>query len=81
MPSAPEVFDRACKIRGIEVFHQVKAHDLSCSDRNLGVACKVTVDLDRKEDRGNDKLGGAVHPVGIVNGIHDNGYAICNDHF
>ena len=47
MPSAPELRNASRNIRIAEVFEEVKAEDLSESDRNIAVSGEVEIDMER----------------------------------
>ena len=56
MPPVPEVGNAHCKVRRVEIFHEIKPHNSRCTDSHRAVSRKVTVDLERKSRRSQHKL-------------------------
>src|SRR5438128_1816347 len=55
VPASPELRDRAGEIRAPKVRHQAHAQDLGRADRDIRVAGKVAVNLEREEERRDDE--------------------------
>lgn len=64
MPSGPEFTYTCCRIGVFKVLHELKAHGLCRSYRNVGISAEVEKDLEGKENR-SDAQGNTLI-IGVI---------------
>ena len=80
MPPAPEVPYTACKIRRIKILHQLESHNFRRTDGNKRVTPKITVNLQRKENRSQNQFRASIHTVIIKNRIDKDRRPVSDHH-
>ncbi len=76
VPPPPELPDGAGGIGGLEIFHQLHAQKPCRPPGDVGVAGKVTIDLQTKQRRGGDDLRAGRLAGGGVHRVHQGGEAV-----
>ena len=71
MPSPPELSDRGCEVRHVEVLGQVEADYPRNTDCDVGVSGKVAVDLQRVSDNRRENRELRVRFGREKNGVHE----------
>ena len=70
MPSSPELRYVAREVRVVEVEHQFDAKEFGGSNRYVRIAGEVSVNLERKENSGQQKCGTGLGVVCCPNLIY-----------
>ena len=58
VPTAPKFLYRFGNVGIVEVFNEIEAHHMAQTDRHIGVAAEVKIDLQRVGDRAQPAGGG-----------------------
>ena len=70
VPATPELGDVAAEVRHVEVAHQLDTEKLRRPDGDVGVARKITINLEGEEDGGEQKRASTLGLVGGENLVH-----------
>ena len=80
VPTPPELGDIPAEIRNVEVPHQLDTEQLGCADGNIRITGEISVDLEGKENGGQQQRAAALRLVGGKHLIHKDGAVIGHDH-
>lgn len=80
MPTAPEVSHRSGEVRLAEIGHEIKSHDASDSDGNVGIAGEIAIDLDGEEECCNQEHSAGLSVRIVIYALDKRGDQIGDSH-
>lgn len=81
MPAPPEFLWVGREIRQAEIDHQVKAHALTQSPRDIGVTGEVAKNLKGKRVNGQEHITRLIWSRTCENGVNDFCQVVCHKNF